>query len=150
MRRSVAVATLFLLIACGSLEAPDDGGDVGESAPTTGTTDSVGSETTSGMETDIDLVSTATEDLARRLKVTAAEIEVLEVEAVTWPDGSLGCPEPGQVYTQALVEGRRIILGHGGRVYLYHAGGDSQPFLCASDEADGGYDFVPPPGSGER
>ncbi|HJU52145.1 MAG TPA: hypothetical protein VJ815_07400 [Acidimicrobiia bacterium] len=150
MRRSIAITALFLLIACGSLEAPDDRGDNEEPAPTTATTDSVGSETTSGMETDTDLVSTATMDLATRLKVTAAEIEVLEVEAVTWPDGSLGCPEPDQMYTQALVEGQRIILGHDGRVYLYHAGGDTQPFLCASDEADGGYEFVPPPGSDER
>lgn len=49
-------------------------------------------------------------------------------------------------YTQALVEGYRVILGHESRVYLYHAGSDGQPSMCESDEPDGGYDFVPPPG----
>lgn len=98
----------------------------------------------------MDLVEPALLDLARRLKVPEDEIEVLEVEEVTWPDGSLGCPQPGQMYTQALVEGHRIVLGHGERVFLYHSGGDVQPFLCESDEIDGGYGFIPPPGSGER
>ena len=98
----------------------------------------------------MDLVSQAALDLARRLKVAADEIELLTVEAVTWPDGSIGCPQPDQLYTQALVEGHRIVLGYGERVYLYHTGGDVAPFLCESDEVDGGYDFVPPPGSDER
>jgi hypothetical protein len=101
-------------------------------------------------EADMDLVEPARLDLARRLKVPEDQIEVLEVEKVSWPDGSLGCPQPGQMYTQALVEGHRIVLGHGERVFLYHAGGDTPPFLCESDEIDGGYGFIPPPGSGER
>jgi len=28
---------------------------------------------------------------------------------VTWPDGALGCPQEGRMYTQALVEGARRI-----------------------------------------
>ena len=98
----------------------------------------------------MDLVEPALLDLARRLKVSEDPIEVLEVEKVTWPDGSLGCPQPDQMYTQALVEGHRIVLGHGERAFLYHSGGDALPFLCESDEIDGGYGFIPPPGAGER
>lgn len=92
------------------------------------------------------LTSDAVADLAARLGVPATAIEVLKAEQVTWPDGSLGCPEPGQAYTQAQVDGYRVVLQHDGRVYLYHAGGDGPIFLCQSDEKDGGYDFVPPPG----
>ena len=33
--------------------------------------------------------------------------------AVTWNDGSLGCPEPGMFYTQALVDGYHVILQAG-------------------------------------
>lgn len=89
-------------------------------------------------------------DLALRLQVPGSQIELVSVEAVTWPDGSLGCPQPGQMYTQALVEGHRIVLGHDDRVYLYHSGGEVLPFRCESDEKDGGYDFVPPPGDDTR
>ncbi len=92
------------------------------------------------------LVDDAVADLAARLKVSADSIEVLRAEKVTWPDGSLGCPQPGRAYTQATVEGYRVILKHDGRAYLYHAGGDGPIFLCKSGEKDGGHDFVPPPG----
>lgn len=92
------------------------------------------------------LVDNAVADLASRLKVPAATIEVLRAEQVTWPDGSLGCPEPSKAYTQATVDGYRVILQHDGRIFLYHAGGEGPIFLCPSDEKDGGYDFVPPPG----
>jgi hypothetical protein len=87
-------------------------------------------------------------DLADRLQVDPTQIEIVSAERVTWPDGSLGCPQPGQFYTQALVDGSRVILGidNRSRVYVYHAGSDSQPFLCPSGEGDGGHDFVPPPG----
>lgn len=87
-------------------------------------------------------------DLAARLQIDPTAIEIVAAEPVTWPDGSLGCPQPGQFYTQALVDGFRVVLGIGGRsrVYVYHAGSDGVPSLCPSAEKDGGHDFVPPPG----
>ena len=78
--------------------------------------------------------------------MSADSIEVLRAEEVTWPDGSLGCPQPGQSYPPAMVDGYRVILQHGGRIYLYHAGGAGPIFLCPSGEKDGGHEFVPPPG----
>ncbi|MGW7683174.1 hypothetical protein ACWGID_20740 [Kribbella sp. NPDC054772] len=69
-------------------------------------------------------------DLAKRLGVAAAEVTVVSSEEVTWPDGSLGCPEPGMRYTQALVPGNRTILEAGGKQYQYHSGGHRAPFLC--------------------
>lgn len=76
-------------------------------------------------------------DLADRLGVDASEIEVVSVEDVTWPDGSLGCPEPGKMYTQAMVDGQRIVLAHNGEEHTYHAGGDRAPFHCANPEPGG-------------
>jgi hypothetical protein len=94
------------------------------------------------------IVGLAVDDLARRLPRDPADIEVVRGERVTWPDGALGCPQPGMMYTQALVNGYRVMLGVDGRtrVFFYHSGPDGQPFLCPSDEPDGGHDFVPPPG----
>ena len=95
-----------------------------------------------------DIVSLAVADLAGRLQIDEGQIEVIKAEQVTWPDGSIGCPQPGVMYTMALVEGAQVILAvdNRSRVFDYHAGSDGQPFLCPSRAPDGGHDFVPPPG----
>jgi hypothetical protein len=54
---------------------------------------------------------------------------------VTWSDGSLGCPEPGMLYTQALVRGYRIVLQAGDERLEYHAGKSGQPKFCPADKA---------------
>jgi hypothetical protein len=72
----------------------------------------------------------AVADLSQRTGLAAGQIQVLSVEPVTWNDGSLGCPKPGMMYTQALVNGLRIRLQAGGVVYEYHSGGNRPPFLC--------------------
>ncbi|MGW6200017.1 hypothetical protein ACWF0M_28005 [Kribbella sp. NPDC055110] len=76
------------------------------------------------------VVDQAKTDLAKRLGVEAAQVTVVSSEDVTWPDGSLGCPEPGMYYTQALVPGNRTVLEAGGKQYSYHSGGHRAPFLC--------------------
>ncbi|MGE5262940.1 MAG: hypothetical protein ACM3S0_06130 [Acidobacteriota bacterium] len=81
--------------------------------------------------TEMAQVTQAKQDLSKRLSVSADQIELVTFTPVTWPDGSLGCPEPGMMYTQVLVEGYRIQLRSGGQVYEYHGGGTRAPFLCA-------------------
>lgn len=80
-------------------------------------------------ETQAKLVEAAQTDLAQRLGVTSDEIQMVKVEPVMWPDGSLGCPEPGMMYTQAIVPGYRITLSAGGQEYDYHAD-QKTAFLC--------------------
>jgi hypothetical protein len=139
----VILALAFVLAACGA--------DESDATQTPGTT-GAGTDTSSSLqEEDMDLVDEAVADLATRLGVSETDIEVISVEEVTWSDGSLGCPKPGEFYTQALVDGHRIVLGHGEKVYDYHSGGERGPFLCPNPESkDGGYDFVPPPGDDTR
>ena len=76
------------------------------------------------------LSALAVTDLASRLGIPETDIVVLSEENVTWRDGSLGCPRPGMMYTQALVEGSRIVLRAGGRDYSYHSGAGKPPFYC--------------------
>src|SRR5690606_19197086 len=49
------------------------------------------------------------QDLAQRLGVDPEAIEVVTKEAVEWPNGAMGCPAPGAVYTQAIVPGFRMV-----------------------------------------
>lgn len=81
---------------------------------------------------DLDPIAQAKADLAARLGIEPAEVTVVSSTEVTWPDGSLGCPEPGMFYTQALVNGTRTVLEAGGNRYNYHSGGGRAPFLCTS------------------
>ena len=74
------------------------------------------------------LVTDAVADLARRLDVSPDAVTVVEALAVTWPDGSLGCPAPGMMYTQVLVDGTFVLLEAGGQRYEYHGG--NPLFLC--------------------
>ena len=76
------------------------------------------------------ILAAAREDLAAKLDVSTESIGVKESAAVVWSDGSLGCPRPDQVYTQALQPGYRIVLEHGGRQYDYRATERGYLFLC--------------------
>ncbi len=75
-------------------------------------------------------VALAKADLAARLKAPEDAIEVAVAMTVTWPDTSLGCPQPGMEYLQTLVDGAMIVLMFDGKNYGYRAGGDKKPFLC--------------------
>ena len=96
----------------------------------------------------------ALSDLAARLSVEKESIKTESVETGVWSDGSIGCPEPGKVYTQALVPGTRVTLVRDGRTYMYHQGGSGETFLC-EDPSDGlfrgveGDELIPPPGYNE-
>jgi hypothetical protein len=75
-------------------------------------------------------VMQAKEDLAKRLNIAVDQIELVELQAVTWPDASLGCPKPGMGYIQVQQDGLLIRLRADGRIYEYHSGGGRPPFLC--------------------
>ena len=85
---------------------------------------------TEGSQQMLPQVSEAIADLAGRLSVAPEQIAVVSVEAVVWPDGSLGCPQPGMMYPQVLQDGLRIRLAVEGVIYQYHSGGRRAPFLC--------------------
>lgn len=72
----------------------------------------------------------ARKDLARRLSLPLGGIELIERSEVTWPDSSLGCPQPGLSYMQVLTPGYRIRLRAGGRVYSYHGASGAPPLYC--------------------
>lgn len=80
-------------------------------------------------------IAAAVADLAAQLSVSPSSIEVLDARAVTWRDGSVGCPEDGLAYTQAEVSGFLIVLRSGDASYRYHAAGDWAPFLCTTPQS---------------
>lgn len=133
---------LLVIAACAT---PDDNGTT---QPNPGPTDPSSTTSTSQPtgSPPAAVVEAAFDDLADRLDVDTRRIRLISSELVTWPDGSLGCPSPCESYTQALVEGYRVVLNHEERAFDYHGANDEAPFLCPTEEKDGGYEFIPPPG----
>jgi hypothetical protein len=76
------------------------------------------------------VVVLARADLARRLGVAEEEIVLESVEAVQWPDASLGCPQPGMMYAQVITPGFQVVLGAAGTTYHYHANQGKTVILC--------------------
>ncbi len=80
-------------------------------------------------------VQAALADAARRTGIDAAALKLVSTERVTWPDGSLGCPQPGFLYTQALVPGYRIRIDAGGQLLDFHASARGGLVLCPAGRA---------------
>jgi hypothetical protein len=91
-----------------------------------------------------ELLAAARADLERRLAVgkTSDPVRVVLAEAVTWPDGAVGCPQPGMTYTMALVPGYRVVFAVGAgaaeRRYAYHAGRNGPLAYCANPGSPAG------------
>lgn len=81
------------------------------------------------------IVDAARADAVSRLGIPADAMSVQSASRVTWTDGSLGCPEPGMLYTQAMVRGWRVILCAGDRVLDYHAAANGHLILCPPERA---------------
>jgi len=69
-------------------------------------------------------------DLAGRLGISAQEVTVEQVKAVQWPDSSMGCPQPGYMYTQVITPGYQIILKAQGKSYDYRTDESGGFVLC--------------------
>jgi hypothetical protein len=61
-------------------------------------------------------------DAAANFGVDASTLSVTAIEAVEWPDASLGCPEDGGVYAQVISPGYRITVTDDARTLEYHTG----------------------------
>lgn len=85
-------------------------------------------------------VAEAIADLADRTGASPDNIQVITHDQVTWRDGSLGCPEPGKMYTQALVDGYRIVLRVAGQDAYYHGSAGGAPFYCEHPDRNGAVD----------
>lgn len=79
-----------------------------------------------------ELFNAALADLLAKSDAVRSDVQVLMSEAVVWNDGSLGCPQPDVMYTQALVDGYQIIFRVGDREYDYHLSANGAFVLCDS------------------
>ena len=85
-----------------------------------------------------DILNSVLDDAAQKLGVAPDTLVVTKAEAVTWPDGSLGCPEPGMFYTQALIDGDWIVVEAGGQSLDYRVSGGGNFRICDTPQPQSG------------
>jgi hypothetical protein len=122
-RLSIAVGLALALSAC---SGSDDGGEVPAATPPAGAAEA----SLISLDAVPDEVAAAIADAAARFDVPEAEVAVAGALRVVWSDGSLGCPEPDMMYTQALVDGYLLTLEVDGRRVDYHGADGQPPVLC--------------------
>jgi len=66
-------------------------------------------------------IENARKDLAKRLKIDAADVKESSVEDSDFPDLSLGAAEDGEMSGQMITRGWRIRLEAQGKTYEYRA-----------------------------
>ncbi len=118
----LVLAAPLLIAACAASDGP-------------GSSSSPSTAPLNNGQVPLELFNAIVADAATRAGVQPAAFTVIAASAVTWSDGSLGCPEPGMMYTQALVSGYRVILEAAGTEYDYHADQRSNFSLCPAERA---------------
>ena len=106
----LVVGAAAVMSSCGPDATTPAAGTRGESSPaaTEGSAATVSSDQIdSGLQSYIQI---AMADLATRLSVDAAAVTVTSATLVEWPDSSLGCPAPDQLYAQVITDGALIVL----------------------------------------
>ena len=93
-------------------------------------------------EPDVPVVSEAADAAARaalaeRLGVPVDSLLLVRASEVTFSDGSLGCPQPGFGYTQAIVPGYELLYEGEGVRYQYHVSEDGAQLTdCRGEGAE--------------
>ncbi len=129
MRRALALALAsiaLMLAACGPSTTPPTPTPTPLAAaipPASGATLVVPPESAA-------LVDAALDDAASHLNVSRDTLRVDQVESRDWPDASLGCPQPGQLYSQVVTPGYLVMIASGGHQLEYHTDSRSRVMLC--------------------
>lgn len=126
MRRPAtrSIATLLALIVVAGCSG-QPGGTAGASPSATpdrrSPDGSVLPSVPAGVDVPAEVLSALLADAAARTGADPATVAAVRGARVTWNDGSWGCPEPGVLYTQALVDGWQVIVEAGGQRIDYRA-----------------------------
>ena len=125
MRRPFLVLiAIWVVTACSSSAGRDPLSDppvVDPGASATATPSDAGLRPTPAASLGLpaSIIDPVVAEIAQVAGVPPSEVVVTSAEAVTFPNGGLGCPEPGMMYTQVLVDGYKIVAEAAGTTFDY-------------------------------
>jgi hypothetical protein len=112
MRR--AAAALLLLVACTTNTSPTSTSPTSVTIPPEAST----------------AIDAALSDAASHLAIARDQLAIVQIQAQQWPDSSLGCPQPGQLYSQIVTPGYLVVISGSGKELEYHTDARSHVMLC--------------------
>ena len=131
MLRTILIigAATIVVAAC---TAGTGAGGSGAPGPSLGSADPSGEPAATGGSVALpaSITDPIVADAAARLGVDPTAVTIVDAHAETWSDGALGCPEPGMLYTQALVDGYQVIVEANSTRLDYRGSGPGQFRLC--------------------
>ncbi|HEX6947479.1 MAG TPA: hypothetical protein VF246_09020 [Acidimicrobiia bacterium] len=137
MRLILAVTVTTALVAGCGIEGATSSTTFPEPVTTTTTTteppgNRVSTSTVPSVTGEVpeDLLRPVLQDASERAGVPAGELEVTRSQATEWPDGALGCPEPGQSYIQVIIPGYWVEIEGPDDAYDYRLDAKGNFKLC--------------------
>ena len=125
------LAALVVVAACSASGGAGGSGPVEPSASSAPSADDPQPGTSGGTSSlPAAIIDPIVADAAARLGVDPSMVEVVSAEQKTYGDGSLGCPRPGEMYTQAVVDGYQVIVEVNGTQLDYRGSGPGQFRIC--------------------
>jgi hypothetical protein len=123
---AIAFAVLLAFAVCGA--EPEDTPIAASSTPPV----SASNRETPSMQSPVPkaILEPILNKAAELAAVSREQLVVVRAEPAVWNDGSLGCPEPGVMYTQALVKGYWVVIAAGGKNYDFRVDNGGRFKLC--------------------
>jgi hypothetical protein len=82
------------------------------------------------MDLPASIIDPVVAEVARLANVPVDQVTVKSAEGMTFPNGGLGCPEPGMAYTQVMVDGFKIVADAAGTTYDFRGTGPGRFRRC--------------------
>ena len=120
MRRAAIGAISLVLVACSASTSTQGGGTASATQPVSVTPPPEAAAA----------VDAAMQAAAQHLGVSPDQLQVTQVEPHQWPDASLGCPQPGQLYSQIVTPGYLVSITSGSHQLEYHTDMRGRVMLC--------------------
>lgn len=80
-------------------------------------------------ETKKPVAELAVNTVSKQLSINPANIKVIHVSDMNWPNSSLGCPQPGIQYLQMITRGSLVLLQANRKAYRVHIG-NNRAIIC--------------------
>jgi hypothetical protein len=119
--RIAAVTAIWLVAGCSQAGGSDRSLRPASDQPSEVPAEGAGASGT--IQLPASIIDPVVAEIARDAGVPIDQVHVISAEAVTFPDGGLGCPVPGMAYPQVQVDGFKVVAEADGTTYDYRGSG---------------------------
>lgn len=134
MKTHLLFVPIIALLAMACSAETGSGGSAGPTGSPAAGSNGASPPVDDGERPPADVLDPVLADAAARAGVDPGDVALVSAVQMEWSDGSLGCPQPGMFYTQALVSGFQIIVRAGEQQLDYRVSGPGRFRLCQNQK----------------